>query len=95
MWIVVDDGRNFVRATSGTFDVLQISMIDTFAATAAGAYTLSENNLYTVQAFGEYLDHLSDGGLLSINPFFLDPPQQTLRIVTLARGLLTAGCALP
>jgi spermidine synthase len=86
--IIVDDGRNFVRATAEKFDVLQISMIDTFAATAAGAYTLSENNLYTVQAFGEYLDHLSDAGILSINRFFLDPPQQTLRVVTLAREVL-------
>jgi hypothetical protein len=86
--IVVDDGRNFVRAAPETFDVVQISMIDTFAATAAGAYTLSENNLYTLQAFEEYLDHLSDSGILSINRFFLDPPQQTLRIVTLAREAL-------
>ena len=86
--IIVDDGRNFVRATPETFAVLQISMIDTFAATAAGAYTLSENNLYTVQAFGEYLDHLSDAGILSINRFFLEPPQQTLRAVTLAREAL-------
>jgi hypothetical protein len=84
----VDDGRNFVRASPETFDVLQISMIDTFAATAAGAYTLSENNLYTLEAFGEYLDHLSDTGVLSINRFFLDPPQQTLRVVTLAREAL-------
>jgi SAM-dependent methyltransferase len=86
--VVVDDGRNFVRAAPETFDVVQISMIDTFTATAAGAYTLSENNLYTVQAFEEYLDHLSDSGILSINRFFLDPPQQTLRIVTLAREAL-------
>ncbi|MGQ0735127.1 MAG: hypothetical protein ACT4QD_15930, partial [Acidobacteriota bacterium] len=86
--IVVDDGRNFVRRTGERFDVLQISMIDTFAATAAGAYTLSENNLYTAEAFDEYLAHLMPGGLLSINRFFLDPPQQTLRIVTLAREAL-------
>ena len=86
--IIVDDGRNFVRASSETYDVLQISMIDTFAATAAGAYTLSENNLYTAQAFDEYLDHLTDEGILSINRFFLDPPQQTLRVVTLAREAL-------
>jgi spermidine synthase len=86
--IVVDDGRNFVRSTPETFEVVQISMIDTFAATAAGAYTLSENNLYTVEAFDEYLAHLSDTGILSVNRFFLDPPQQTLRIVTLAREAL-------
>jgi hypothetical protein len=86
--IVVDDGRNFVRSTPETFEVVQISMIDTFAATAAGAYTLSENNLYTVEAFDEYLAHLSDTGILSVNRFLLNPPQQTLRIVTLAREAL-------
>jgi hypothetical protein len=86
--LVVDDGRNFVRSSAEAYDVLQISMIDTFAATAAGAYALSENNLYTAQAFDAYLDHLTDAGILSINRFFLDPPQQTLRIVTLAREAL-------
>lgn len=86
--IVLDDGRNFVRASPEAYEVLQISMIDTFAATAAGAYTLSENNLYTAQAFDEYLDHLGEHGILSINRFFLDPPQQTLRVVTLAREAL-------
>jgi hypothetical protein len=86
--LVVDDGRNFVRASPDYYDVLQISMIDTFAATSAGAYTLSENNLYTAEAFDEYLEHLSADGILSINRFFLDPPQQTLRVVTLAREAL-------
>ena len=86
--IIVDDGRNFVRASRERFDVIQISMIDTFAATAAGAYTLSENNLYTMQAFEEYLDHLHPTGMLAVNRFFLDPPHQTLRVVTLAREAL-------
>ena len=95
--IHVDDGRSFVRGSSEHYDVLQISMIDTFAASAAGAYTLSENNLYTAEAFDEYLNHLTDDGILSINRFFLTPPQQTLRIVTLARealmrrGIVDAG----
>lgn len=86
--LVVDDGRNFVRSSRETYDVLQISMIDTFAATAAGAYTLAENNLYTAEAFDEYLDHLSANGIFSMNRFFLEPPQQTLRVVTLAREAL-------
>ncbi|HEY3067182.1 MAG TPA: hypothetical protein VGL09_15420 [Methylomirabilota bacterium] len=86
--IIVDDGRNFVRASRERFDVIQISMIDTFAATAAGAYTLSENNLYTRQAFEQYLDHLHPNGILAVNRFFLDPPHQTLRVVTLARDAL-------
>ena len=58
--IAVDDGRSFVRRSSDRYDIVQASLVDTWAATAAGAYTLSENSLYTVEAFTDYLDHLTD-----------------------------------
>ncbi|MEP7304709.1 MAG: hypothetical protein ABJA98_04250, partial [Acidobacteriota bacterium] len=58
--IVIDDGRSFVRRTPDRYDVIQASLVDTWAATAAGAYTLTENTLYTVEAFNDYLDHLTD-----------------------------------
>src|SRR4030095_12083523 len=64
--IHVDDGRNFVRRSQSKYDVIQASLVDTWAATAAGAYTLTENSLYTKEAFGEYLDHLTDEGVLNI-----------------------------
>lgn len=86
--IVVDDGRNFTRSSKEKYEVLQISMIDTFAATSAGAYTLAENNLYTAEALDAYLEHLTDTGILSINRYFLQPPQQSLRIATLGREAL-------
>src|SRR5262249_43042378 len=60
--IAVDDGRSFVRRTSNRYDVIQASLVDTWAATAAGAYTLTENTLYTVDAFADYLDHLTPDG---------------------------------
>ena len=46
--------------------MIQASLVDTWAATAAGAYTLTENTLYTVEAFNDYLDHLTDDGVLTI-----------------------------
>ena len=52
--IHVDDGRSFVRRSPMRYDVIQASLVDTWAATAAGAYTLTENSLYTAEAFGEY-----------------------------------------
>src|SRR6266850_6302604 len=55
--IYVDDGRSFVRRSRSKYDVIQASLVDTWAATAAGAYTLTENSLYTKEAFGEYVDH--------------------------------------
>jgi hypothetical protein len=79
--IHVDDGRNFVRRSTDTYDVIQASLVDTWAATAAGAYTLTENSLYTKEAFGEYFDHLSDRGLLTITRWVFDG----LRLVSLAQ----------
>jgi hypothetical protein len=77
----VDDGRSFIRRSTARYDVIQASLVDTWAATAAGAYTLTENSLYTTEAFGEYLDHLSDDGLLTITRWAFDG----LRLVSLAQ----------
>ena len=43
--VFVDDGGSFVRRTEERYDVIQASLVDTWAATAAGAYTLTENTL--------------------------------------------------
>ncbi len=84
--IFVDDGRSFVRRTPERYDVIQASLVDTWAATAAGAYTLTENTLYTVEAFGDYLDHLTDTGILSITRWVFDG----LRLVSLAQEACAA-----
>jgi spermidine synthase len=77
----VEDGRSFVRRSAERYDVIQASLVDTWAATAAGAYTLTENSLYTTEAFGDYLDHLTDNGLLTVTRWVVDG----LRLVTLAQ----------
>ena len=79
--ITVDDGRSFVRRTPAHYDVIQASLVDTWAATAAGAYTLTENTLYTVEAFNDYLDHLNPDGVLTITRWVVDG----LRLVSLAQ----------
>ncbi len=79
--IHVDDGRSFVRRSPSKYDVIQASLVDTWAATAAGAYTLTENSLYTREAFGEYVDHLTDAGILTITRWVFDG----LRLVSLAQ----------
>jgi hypothetical protein len=84
--IVVDDGRSFVRRTTNRYDVIQASLVDTWAATAAGAYTLTENTLYTVEAFDDYVQHLTDDGILTITRWMFDG----LRLVSLARAACEA-----
>ncbi|MGE5244598.1 MAG: hypothetical protein ACM3SQ_10270 [Betaproteobacteria bacterium] len=84
--IAVDDGRSFVRRSNARYDIIQASLVDTWAATAAGAYTLTENTLYTVEAFDDYLDHLSTNGILTITRWVFDG----LRLVSLAQAACDA-----
>ena len=79
--VFVDDGRSFIRRSEERYDVIQASLVDTWAATAAGAYTLTENTLYTVEAFDDYLQHLTDEGVLTITRWVFDG----LRLVSLAQ----------
>jgi spermidine synthase len=79
--VTVEDGRSFVRRSPERYEIIQASLVDTWAATAAGAYSLSENSLYTVEAFEDYLAHLSDRGVLSISRWVFDG----LRLVSLAQ----------
>jgi hypothetical protein len=62
----VGDGRSFIEGTGQRYSLVQLSMVDTWAATAAGAFALSENNLYTVEAVRAYLKHLEPEGVLTL-----------------------------
>jgi hypothetical protein len=64
-------------------------MVDTWAATGAGWLALTENTLYTVEAFEDYLRHLSEAGIVSVQRwFFPEMPRETLRIVSLGAEAL-------
>ena len=88
----IEDGRSFVRRSSQKYQVLQATLVDTWASTAAGAFALSENNLYTTDAFYDYLTHLTDDGVMTFTRWGFDPPRESLRLVTLAmNGLARIG----
>jgi spermidine synthase len=80
--IHVDDGRNFVARSREQYDLIQASLVDTWAATAAGAFSLTENNLYTVEAFVDYLQHLRPGGVLALSRW----TREGIRVLSLARA---------
>lgn len=86
--LVVDEGRSFIRSRPERYDVIQGTMVDTWAATSAGAFALAENNLYTVEAFKDYASRLEPDGILSLTRWHLDPPDQLLRLVSLARAMM-------
>jgi spermidine synthase len=63
------DGRTFVRSTPETFDLIVMSGVDTKSVLAAGSLSISENHLYTLEAFEEYLDRLAPGGVIAVLRF--------------------------
>jgi hypothetical protein len=95
--LVNDEARSFIARTDQTFDVIEVSLIDTFAATAAGAYVLTENSLYTIGAWGKMLERLSPAGILSFSRWYYnDRPGEVYRLTSLASAaLLKEGISEP
>jgi spermidine synthase len=94
--IHVTDGRSYLRSTPQQFDVVQMTLVDTWASTAAGAFALSENNLYTVEAFREYFQHLKPDGMIAITRWEFRQPREALRVVAVAmQALHSLGVANP
>src|SRR5262249_57726077 len=86
---ILSEGRTFVRRTARRFDVILLGFVDSWAAVASGGLSLSENHLYTVEAFRAYYDRLSPDGLLVILRWDVDIP----RLVSNAVALLGARAA--
>jgi hypothetical protein len=90
---VNDEARSYLARQKERFDIVELTFIDTFAATAAGAYVLSENPLYTVEGWKVFLDRLDDNGLLAVSR---GASSELARLVALGRAaLLRTGAAQP
>jgi hypothetical protein len=87
--LVVDDARSWLARSHDQFDLIQMSMIDSWAATTAGAYTLSENGLYTVNAWKRFVSRLTPNGVFTVSrwcsPEHVD---EIARVLSLAMATL-------
>ena len=95
--LVHDEARSYLTQSQKRFDVIQMSLIDTWAATGAGAFTLSENGLYTTDAWKVFLGRLEPRGLFSVSRWYSPASvSETSRLVSLATAsLLRIGVAEP
>ena len=95
--LVNDEARSYLTRTRQRFDVLQMSLIDTWAATGAGAFTLTENGLYTRDGWQVFLRALTPTGVFSGSRWFdPDSASETTRLLALGvASLLDAGTASP
>ena len=85
--VVIDEARSRLSGVDRKFDILQLSLIDTFSLNAAGGFVFSENYLYTVEGFQEYFRHLTDEGMLSVTRYMVAQyPVEVLRICAMSRA---------
>jgi SAM-dependent methyltransferase len=68
--LVNAEARSYINHSPDRYDLVQISLIDTWAATAAGGLTLTENGLYTTEAWEDFYRALKPGGLLSVSRWY-------------------------
>ena len=88
----VAEARFFLESTPERFDLIQVSLLDSFTAASAGLYALSESHLYTVEAVEAALGRLRPGGLLSITRWLRTPPRDVPRMIaTVAEALRRRG----
>ncbi len=91
--VEVAEGRHYLERDQEKYDIVQLSGVDTASTTQAGAFSLSENFLYTAEAFDTYLEHTKPGGIVTLTRWYLpDPetgdPRNTLRLFALAADAL-------
>lgn len=92
----VAEARGFVAAGSDRYDLIQVALLDSFSASSAGLYALSENYLYTVEALQDMLRRLAPGGLLAITRWVKLPPRDAIKLFGAAvEALRRSGVADP
>ena len=92
----IAEARRFVAGSPGDYDLIQVSLLDSFSASASGQYALSENHLYTTEALTEFMQKLAVGGFVSITRWIKLPPRDTLKLfATGIEALRTSGVSDP
>jgi len=87
--LVSDEARSHMSREQRRFSVITMSLIDTWASTGAGSYSLSENGLYTVEAWQVFVDRLDDDGIFTVSRWYHPKaPGETARMLALALEVL-------
>jgi hypothetical protein len=80
---VAGDGRSTLAARDESYDQIHIGFTNTLSGSSAQAFALAEQNLYTVEAFEEYFDHLQPRGILNVSRLYRFVGEEALRATVL------------
>ncbi|WP_028864037.1 hypothetical protein [Psychromonas aquimarina] len=76
-----ENPRIFLRHSQKKYDIIHL---ENWGTSLPGSAALSQEYLFTVQAFDKYLDHLSEKGVIIISRKLLLPPSDSLRLFSTA-----------
>jgi hypothetical protein len=91
--LINQSGRVTVRQPEiDPFTIVIISLTDTHRPVTSGAYSLTENYLYTIEAMEDFMQLLNDNGLLLVTRWLQTPPSESGRLFgTMAAALEANG----
>jgi hypothetical protein len=94
--VVSEEARSYLRRSPERYDIVLLSLSDTYQPVISGAYSLSESYAYTLEAFRDYVEHLREDGLLVVTRWIQSPPSEELRAcVLVAEALQQAAAGAP
>lgn len=62
--VISEDARSYIRRFDNKFDVIYSLSSNTWAALSSGAFALAENYIFTMEAFQDYWNALSEDGIM-------------------------------
>ena len=94
--IVVAEGRSFLQTARQQFDIISISLLDSYSASAAGVGAFNESHLYTIEAIEQALARLQPRGVFSITRMLKAPARDNLKMfATVTEALRRRGVTEP
>jgi len=95
--LIQGEGRSFCVDNRNSYDLIEISLVDSVGLTDSGGYAVHEDFKYTVEAFKEYFGGLREGGVLSVTVWDrLNPPRHVLRLLnTIILAMQESGFQRP
>jgi hypothetical protein len=86
--IIKKEARGFIRNSNEKYDLIEISMLDTYNSASSGIYALNETYLYTVESIQDFFQHLEDEGMLAITRWVVNPPRDNLKLLNICISAL-------
>jgi hypothetical protein len=82
------EARAFAEGHRAAWDVVDLSLVDSFAAAAAGVGAVGESYLYTREALATFVERLAPGGQLGVTRWVRTPPRDELKLFATAVAAL-------